>query len=533
MTRLKKCSGAILAFVLISVLLVVSGGWKEGEVVGGGSVTVTSGGSTTGYDANPANPANWDWDYVDEAEGTTTYDIWVYVNNVPTKKVWTKEWDENFWRIDGVAQNPGITPAYGATTIYIAEEETITASSNGSFTRQMQWISPYTAPEQVLVKVSGVANHARTEGSNVSSSTTNWITSPAEEVPGGALDYEEESRENAAYILLTLDNEIATLEASQLATVTVSGADQMAVADAEYFEVELAEYAVGVWPWVGTTYRKDDVSGLPVSNVTEYITPCYMDTAVEYHDPYPGDPHWDLDTSFSKIAYGNWTDPFHEWSANGTTWEDDFFHEYEEIGTEFTYNLTDSFPRQEDVVLSITNGASPAVVRIGNLYMRVHLPAENVDVTSDIRVYGYGGGWRRVTPEYVLNPGDPPLTISETVTYSEQYTSQMSTTVGSSAGVEAAIKAQVSSSMTVALGQTAQISVTHTVNHTFPAGSPAKVWWIERRTWNREAEGLFDYYASSGFQSVEELLVNYFESGTKSAAEQLDYQEQANWRYAP
>ncbi len=518
----KSISSAVLVFIFAAAVM-VSSGWTDDEVAVGGA---TVGGSSGGYDANPANPANWEWDFIIFLDGATTYDIWVYVNNVPTKQVWQKQWGANYWTVDGVPQDPGLEPLC-ASSIYVAESETITATSSGTFVRSMKWISPYQAPSQVLVKVTGSAMHARSDGGQVSSSTMNWIASPLEDAEWAQLTIGKQSTEQAAYIALPLENGVATIEAEQTATVTLSGPGVEAIAGANDFTVTLAETAIGVAPWEGLTYHKDDVTWLQVPNPNEYLTPRVMDTAVEYHD-VQGAPHWSLDAAFWKEAWGTWTDPFNHWWANGDEWTDGMFTEYDSISTHFDFAIAGQFPTTEVVQLSVTNNGPPWGTRTGNLLMRVHLPAENVIVTSDVQV---PSTWVRVTPKYILNPGDPPLPISQTVTWSHSYTSQMSTTVGASLGVEVAVKAQLSSSMTVALGETAQISVAHTVTHTFPSGSVAKAWWIERQTWYRHAEGQFDYYASDGYQGVEGLSVNYFESGTKANAEQLDYYERANWEY--
>jgi hypothetical protein len=413
-----------------------------------------------------------------------------------------------------------------ASSGMVAEPETVTASCSGTIIRSVKWISPYPAPSQVLVKVAGFARFANSNNDHFGTAS-NWIGSDLEATDWAGFDMATESVEYAAYVYLSLDSSgVAMIEADQQAFISVTGPGVSAHATAEYFDITLAETAAGITPWQWPTFRKDWTTGLPVANPVVYITPRVLDTAVVYHEA--GTPHWDLDATFTRLLMGPWTDPYTQWWANSDYWADSLFTEYVSIETQYTWPLTATFPREEAVVLSVENNGPPYGTRVGDLLMRVHLPAENVAVVSDQRVLG---PWIRVSPLFIVHPWDEPKVLAEDVTWSHSYTSEMSTTLGSSLGAELVIKAQLNSSMTSALGQTAEISITHHVEYTFAPDSVAKVWWVERQAFYRYAEGNFDYFATNGFQGVEGFGVSYFESGSAAAAEQLDYYEQSNWEY--
>lgn len=453
--------------------------------------------------------------YSRSCEGQTYERSWRFVNGVLTEVSTTTPWqlvgpDAPFW-----------VQAHSESA---SENRSTEAKSSGTFTRTIKWISPWPAPDKVLVSVQALAFWGATPNG------TGWAANGLgdAEIPGSGGYSVAGLSEGRHYRLLDVDP--VTKEAQYTFSISAEAhsSEPSASLKAEVStSIRLEEKAVGIEPWSIPNFR------------LIYTTPTQIDqeenkvidpSIIRIDDVFDSSTFVYERNTILPILYGKWNmgttsivmEPYKPLSYPTPGYL------FKEFSSAEVKAMIDGIPYEMTVTATATD-MSDGQQRIGTARVFIHAPLESPKITSSERVYT---DWTRISSEQILLPLE---TFTFTMTTGVVLSHTTTFTLTSQVGIEAAFldlfKASAVQSASWSEGDTAEISESYATQTTWtnPNSYPV-IAWKERRAFYRHTEGFALLYNSSGFTGeLREFEFTSYESGTGQLAEQQDFTDQTEW----
>lgn len=449
----------------------------------------------------PQGSGWWDpasWRITKVADGDWELSSWAYhfQTGLPTNTTGSVSWS-----------NPNANPvAYNSTNLV----RTFGAETEGEFTFTLEYIGPGVPPAQILTLITSSVEAGSTD-ELASVSLDNGIGSPVEVGRGWIAS-------GSKYRMVPINEDGIGITKLQVFGQIAGTAPQTSAEVWCSASIAIAEKAVGVHPWLGTTYYAEpftDLFGnliyLPVANDMSDPTDFIIDTFAGQ-----GSLFWET-PPIPAALYGNWTNPVHSVTPPHSNFANQgYLSSLISLGT-YLNMITGDFLEFE-----LTASASEWLFsRSGSATVRVHAVIDDpVLLTDTIAVKD----WIPISSPEIVLPGD---SVAFNIASAESDTVTLGYTMGGGLNLSGSIMDVITTNIGISgshnWGETATITKTIGITHTHNNGnSYAERVWLQQRALYRKVTFWGKLWGINGFEGMGTGTITLYRSGTKANAELFD-----------
>jgi hypothetical protein len=294
--------------------------------------------------------------------------------------------------------------------------------------------------------------------------------------------------------------------------------------------VVIADKAVGVAPWLGTTYYAKPATDLVTGEPTFIQEPNDMSDPTDYRvtSAYVAPPLWIGGTTWqsgivSSALFGNWLlypEPQISFSPSYAGNAELGYISSAIFSSELLAMILSGTPREESLQVS---GSQLGILRHGKVEIEIYPPITNLaqisnNIVKKNAVSLYSG-------QDAVLPGEQiTVTVETTVTDSVTQSLQLGGSTQLTGNLSDIIELAVGLNAEFTQGNTASISTTVRITRTFTNHSPYMVYpKLVQSALERQIHFTYHAFGANGFQGVLTGQAIDFRSSTKEIAESEDH----------